>query len=410
MSAYAYKAIPARGGGISAPGAPVTGTLDASTETDARDQLRDQGLIALEVRPESTGDALRAIFRARDSISRKESAWFFRTLYRMLVSKAPIETALSTMEELATTDRIRAACAQIRDHLRRGEPLHEAVDSIPGLAAPEIVALLRVGHDSGRLERTCGLIDRSIQTRARLRKAVTGQLTYPAILLVAAIAAVWFLSWFVIPRFAQTLQGVGAQLPWSTQFTLTASRVLIWVAPVVILLVAGAIWSRGAWLPDRLRKWWGVQALKLPIIRTLVWTSQSAVVCETIGTMIDGGGDILASLELAEGALSSDELRSRLAKARQMVREGHDLGDALHECKVLPPEADAIVRIGLRSGDLPEALETATQRCLEEQEALTDRLTTMIEPAMILCMAGVVGWIIYSLISGMLTINDMGAL
>lgn len=407
MSAYAYKAVPARGGGASAQ---VTGSLDASTESAARDQLRERGLIALEVRPESAGDAFKALVRSRDSVTRKESAWFFRTLYRMLVSKAPIESALTTMEELATTDRMRAACAKIRDTMRRGEPLHDAVESVPGLATPAIVSLLRVGHDSGRLERTCGLIDRSIRTRERLRRAVTGQLTYPAILFVAAVAAVWFLSWFVIPRFASTLEGVGARLPWSTQFTLTASHVLIWAAPAVILLVAGAVWSRGAWLPERLGRWWGAQSLKLPIVRTLVWTSQSAVACETIGTMIDGGGDILASLELAEDAMSSEELRSRLAEARRMVREGHDLGDALHECRVLPPEADAIVRIGLRSGDLPEALETATQRCLEEQEALTDRLTTMIEPAMILCMAGVVGWVIYSLISGMLSINDIGAL
>ncbi len=407
MSAFAYKAIPARSGGSAAP---LTGTVDATNESAARDQLREQGLIALEVRPESTGDAFKAIFKARQGVSRKESAWFFRTLHRMLASKAPIETALTTMEELATTDRIKSACAQIRDALRQGEPLHEAVEAVDGLAPPAIIALLRVGHDSGRLERTCGLIDRSIRTRQRLRKAVTGQLTYPAILFAAAIAAVWFLSWFVIPRFASTLQGVGAELPWSTQFTLTASRVLIWVAPVVILLIAGAIWSRGAWLPDGLRKWWGTQSLRLPIVRTLVWNAQAAVVCETVGTMIDGGGDVLTSLELAERATSSEELRSRLSRTHQMVREGQDLGDAMHECRVLPPEADAIVRIGLRSGDLPEALETATLRCLEEQEDLTERLTTMIEPAMILCMATVVGWVIYSLIMGMMTINDMGAL
>ncbi len=406
MSAYAYKAIPARGGA----GAPVSGTLEAPTENAARDQLRDQGLIALEVRPESTSDAFKAVFRARQGVSRKESAWFFRTLHRMLVSKAPIETALSTMEELATTDRLREACGQIKDAMRRGEPLHEAVETVPGLASPAYVSLLRVGHDSGRLERTCGLIDRSIQTRQRLRKAVAGQMTYPAILLIAAIGAVWFLSWFVIPRFASTLEGVGATLPWSTQFTLTASRVLIWVAPMLILVVAAAIWSKGAWIPDGLRRWWGVQSLRLPIVQTLVWNAQAAIVCETVGTMLDGGGDVLASLELAEQALTSEELRSRLTTARQMVREGRDLGDALHECEVLPPEADAVVRIGLRSGDLPEALETATQRCLEAQEDLTERLTTLIEPAMILGMAGVVGWVIYSLISGMLTINDIGSL
>lgn len=407
MSAYAYKAIPARRGGASSP---VSGTLDAATEAAARDHLREQGLIALEVRPESTGDAVRAVFRARQSVSRKETAWFFRTLHRMLASKAPIETALTTMEELATTDRMREACAQIRDTMRRGEPLHEAVADIPGLADPAILALLLVGHDSGRLERVCGLIDRSIRTRQRLRRAVTGQLTYPAILFAAAVAAVWFLSWFVIPRFASTLEGVGATLPWSTQFTLTASHVLVWAAPVVILLIAMAIWSKGAWIPDAGRRWWGAQSLRLPIVRTLVWNAQAAIVCETVGTMIDGGGDILASLELAERAVSNETLRSSLARTRQMVREGRDLGEALHECAILPPEADAIVRIGLRSGDLPEALRAATGQCLEEQEALTDRLTTLIEPAMILCMATVIGWVIYSLVSGMLTINDMGAL
>ncbi len=406
MSTFSYKAIAPPGGA-----GALSGRIEAESEGAARDRLRERGLIALSVRAESPLGAVRAALRARGaSLRRADRSWFFLTLHRLLASKAALDGAVEAMHELAPNDRLRDACARVRQSPRAGGAAHEAVGSVAGLAGSDQVALLRVGHASGRLDRAAELIARSVASRERIRRAVGGRLVYPAVLVVFAALALCFLSWFVIPRFAQTLASAGATLPLSTRITLEASRAMAWAAPLLGLtaLLAGAVlrrvapeWRRGAW-----ERW----SLRAPVVRTLVWNAQAAAACETVATMVEGGADVLAGLGLAAEAATHGGVRARLEEARSAVRAGSDVAGALHAARALPPEADAIVRVGVRAGDLTGALRRATEQCLETQERITSRLLTLMEPAVILVMAGAVLWIITSLVAGMLSINDLGAM
>jgi len=404
VTRFAYRAIPSGGSaGV------VAGRLEASDEQSLRRRLRDEGLIPLEIQPVGALDALRTLLGGRGGVGRADQAWFFQTLRRLLGGKVPIESALATMETLAPNPRLTAACSEVRDALRSGGSVAEAVERVPSLANAQHRALLRVGHESGRLEHVVGLIDRSITTRSRIRRTVIGRLTYPAILFVVAILAVWFLASFVLPRFAETLQSAGAELPLSTRATLAAAEWLIWIAPIALL--GGAVFamsrplSRMPALRRRVQEW----ALRVPVVRQLVWHAQGGIVAETLATILEGGGDLLVGLEQSEEAVSLDPIRERLSAVRKRVREGEDVGLALEEERVMPPMVAALVRVGVQSGDLAGGLRHASELCLEKQEDLTARLLTLLEPAIILLLAGVVGWVVYSLVSGMLTINAMGA-
>ncbi len=404
MTRFSYRAIPTGGSaGV------IAGRLEAADEQSLRRRLRDEGLIPLDIQPLGVLDALRAALGGRGGVRRTDRAWFFQTLRRLLAGKVPIESALGTMETLAPNPRLVAACSEVRDALRSGGSVADAVERVPSLANAQHRALLRVGHESGRLEHVVGLIDRSLENRARVRRTVVGRLTYPAILLVVAALAVWFLASFVLPRFAETLQSAGAELPMSTRATLAAAEWLIWIAP--LLLIGGVVFALSrpfSRLPAlrRTAQEWG---LRLPVVRQLVWHAQGGVVAETLATILEGGGDLLVGLEQAEQAVSLDPIRDRLAAARKRVREGDDVGRALEEERVMPPMVAALVRVGVQSGDLAGGLRHASELCLEKQEELTSRLLTFLEPGIILLLAGVVGWVVYSLVSGMLTINAMGA-
>lgn len=404
MTTFTYKAIPAGAGG-----AVVSGELEAPTVETARAALRDKGLIVIEVKSDRGLPALRLRPR-RAAFKRKDVIWFFQTLRRLLGANVPIEQALSTMLELAPTTNAERACRDTLEALRSGDSLADAVSRTPGLARPQHLALLRVGHESGRLKHCVELIEHSIRTRERLRQTIISKLTYPAFVMIAAVGAVWFLSAVVIPQFAETLESAGAELPLSTRSTLEASRWLIWIIPPLILAGVAALTIKPDDLSPGLRRRLDRLAHRIPIVRDLIALSQGAVIADTVATMLEGGGDLLAGLEQAHGAVTSPLIADRLADAAKAVREGQEPGDALHERDVLPPEADALVRIGARSGDLVDALRQAASVCTEKQEQTADRLLTLMGPFTILGLALVVLWIAYGLISGMLSINDISAL
>ncbi|GAB4546005.1 MAG: type II secretion system F family protein [Phycisphaerales bacterium] len=405
MTAYAYTAVALGGGG----GAPTSGTREASDERALRSALREEGLIAIEVRPLRAMDALRERF-SRERVRAKESAWFFSTMALLLENAVPVDEAVSSAQEAAPSDRAASVCERVRASLRKGEAFSDAVEGVVGLAKVQHIALLRSGEASGRLAYCVGLVDASIERAASIRRTLMGRLTYPALLLVASIGAVWYLSAVVVPSFAETLTELGGELPWQTVATLRAASVLSWLAPVVVLVAVLAFALRGVWMTSGRRRWLDALVLRVPIAGRLVWYTNAALVTDILATMIEGGSDLLDGLTQAHEVVTSREIGARLATARTRVREGAEAGAVLAESGVLPAMASTIVRAGLAGGDLAGGLRRASRFCLVRQEAIGERVLTLLEPAVLVVMAGTVGWVAYSLIAGMLAITNAGGL
>ncbi|MFU8828710.1 MAG: type II secretion system F family protein, partial [Phycisphaerales bacterium] len=142
----------------------------------------------------------------------------------------------------------------------------------------------------------------------------------------------------------------------------------------------------------------------------LLWHNQAGVVCDVLASMLEGGGDVLEALTQSLDVVRSREIRRRLEGARSRVREGSDLGKALRGEGgegVLPPMTAAVVGVGVRSGELVGALRRAAELCVERQSRTTQRLLTLMEPAIVLVLAASVGWVVYSLVVGMLAMTDV---
>jgi general secretion pathway protein F len=402
MTQFAFSAIPSDGGA-----GTVTGTREAPDESALREALRAEGLIAVEVRPVHVLDALRSAF-GTGRVRRGDVAWFYQTLRLLLENRVPIESAVRTMQELAPHPRLARLCGEIRESLRAGETLADAVAARPSLASDHHVALLRSGQQSGRLDHAVALVDGSISSSMEIRRALVGQLLYPALLVLAAIVALWFLSVRVIPRFAETIATLGGELPWQTSATLATASVLAWAVPLLVVALAAAWATRSAWSSPELRVRVHTAALRVPLVGTLLWNAQGALVADMLATMLSGGADLLAGLAQARDVASSPVIAERLDGARRDVREGADPGRALADRRVLPPMATAVVRSGIAGGDLVGSLRRASQLCLETQKTLASRLLTFVEPAIILVLAGAIGWVVYSLVVGMLAITNLG--
>lgn len=418
MTRFRFTAMGAPSGSGAGAGAVVRGLRDADSELSLRSVLKAEGLIPMEVIPVSAADALKAAMAGLNSrgagpgtlrATRSDSAWFFQTLSMLLSHHVPVELALGTMDELAPTPALHAACSAVRDALRSGGTLSDAVVNVPRLARPHHIALLRSAQESGRLDHAAALIDRSIASAARLRRTIISGLFYPVVLAVVGMIVLWVLATFVIPQFAETLQSLGGTLPWQTTFTLAAAKVLVWTVPVLFVIGFGAWQSRSVWMTPAMVRATHERLLRTPVVGPLLWNSQGALVCETMATMLEGGSDALSALTQARDVATSPVLVERLDRVRNAAREGTDLGESFKDNQVLPPTPQAVLRIALRAGDLKAGLREAAALCAADQERLTQRLLALMGPVMILLMAVVVGWVVWSLVSGMMALNELGA-
>ncbi len=403
MTEFAYRAASAS--------APERGRIDAPDLAAARRALRDRGLVPLEIKPVAAAERLRAGFASKSSLRAPDRAWFFRTLERFLTRGAPLEEGVAAAQDLARSDARKDAAKRVLERLRQGDSLADACAAAPGLVVPRHAAILRVGHASGRLPRAVALVADSLENAAKLKKHIVGQLIYPAVVLVAAFVCVWILAALVVPRIAEQLEAMDAALPGPTQITLTGTRIFVWLGPILVLLSAGVVvaWRRGVIPPEHktraARLLW-----RVPLCRDLLWNARAAVAAETIATLLEGGGDLLEGLDLAKDAAADPVMQDRIASARARIREGADPGAALAEENVFPPEPAAVLQIAARAGDLAAGLTSAADSCAEQRDLVAARLTTLINPAVMLLMGAVVGWLFYSLLAGMLAINDAGAL
>jgi len=401
---FTYRALNA-----AAAGQVSTGALDEPDLEAARAALRAKGLVPIDVRP---ANALEPLLEALspDRLRPADQEWFFETLHTLIEAKLPVDEAVATIEEIAPRERLAETARRVRSALMSGSDLAAAVSRVRNLADERTVAVLRVGMESGRIAHALELIARSMRTRREIRATVGSKLTYPLILFAASVLAVWFLATFVIPRFAETLTAAGAELPVATRITLVASQHAVWAVPTVALVFTAVAvarpWKRIPGLADKLDE----LTLRMPIVGPLRWNAQAVTVADTLATVVEGGGEIVPALRHAADAVRSPILRARIEAASKAVREGRDLGDAISANRVLPPMSAALVRVGMRSGGLVEALRTAVRTSLDAQQAITARLLTLMEPATIVFLGAAVAWIVYSLIAGMLAINELGGL
>ena len=410
---FTYTAVPLKASG----GSMVRGVREASDERALRDALRDQGLLAVRVRPVHLLDAIRAGSGGR-RVRSSERLWFFETLAYMVGSRVPIETAMQEMAGGAPGERLQRACLDVRERLRAGDSLSEALVRVSadrtgkGLAGEHHIAILRSGERSGSLDRACDLVRRSIVDAQRGRSVVVGRLIYPLILVVATVVVLWVLATFVVPKFESTLTALGGELPWQTAFTLRASATLLWLVPALAVVIAALVAMRSRLLDERRSAAVSRFLLGLPVIGRLVWHHQAGVICDVLASMVEGGGDVLEAMDQSIDVARSREIRRRLEHARSRVREGADLADALRgggDAGVLPPMGGAVVGVGVRTGELAESLRRASALCVQRQERITQTLLTLMEPAIILVLSASVGWVVYSLVVGMLAMTDIAS-
>jgi type IV pilus assembly protein PilC len=369
----------------------------ANSLDEARQKLADRGLYVYSV--ETRGGRLGALVRPRAGRQVKGSEFLvlnqqFNTLIK---AGLPILRALDLLATRASAPKLRPVITQIRDQVREGKSLSEAVAE-SGLFSKVYSTAILAGEKSGNLP---GVLDYYIayqRVSTGVRKKILATLVYPCLLITVAIIIVTYLVTAVIPQFALLYRDLNVELPAPTRLliALTVDYRFVFLGLVALLVATGAgvfLWSRtegGGTAFDRFK-------FRLPVIGDTLLKFQVAQFSRTLATLLTGGTPLVAGLQTATDAITSKLLRSTVGQATQAVREGQSLHVALSSNGVMPEMALDMIEVGEASGALSPMLNSVAEFYEEEVNLRLSALVAVIEPVLLIFMGLFVAFILISL-------------
>ena len=383
-------------------GEVVTRTVEAVGVAEARVRLEAEGFRVFSVMPPRAA-GLTAITRGgkggtQARVKPGDFLLFNQQLAAIIRAGIPILQAVTMLRRRAASSRLRAVLADVEEKIRSGMALSSAF-AAQGPIFPRIyTASILAGERSGALDDVLARYVSYMRRGLEIRRKLRGALAYPIFLLAASMGMVAFLTIYVVPRMSSLFEGFNRELPAVTKVVMGisgfASGNFYWLVPT--LIIGGImlyIWSRtpgGALAIDRL-------LLRLPIVNALIKQLAVAQVTRSLATLLAGGITLVESWEIAAESVTNKELRSRSSATLPMIREGQSFTESLESAGWIPPLALDMIGVGERSGSLKEMLEEVAEFYDRESEVQLEQLTTVLEPAILLVMGGLVVTILLSI-------------
>jgi type IV pilus assembly protein PilC len=368
----------------------------ASTVAEARQKVVDRGLYVYSVDPRSS---LLSVVRRRSerSVGGSDFLILNQQFNTLIKAGLPILRALDLLADRASSPKLRPIISQIRDRVREGKSLSEAVTEAGVFSKVYSTAIL-AGEKSGNLS---GVLEYYIayqKVSTGVKKKVLATLVYPILLVTVATAIVTYLVTAVVPKFALLYKDLGVELPGPTQLliSLTVDYRYVFLGAIAGVILVGIglfLWSKsdeGGVALDRLK-------FRLPIVGDTLLKFQVAQFSRTLSTLLTGGTPLVAALATASDAISSRLVRSAVNQATQMVREGESLHSALASKSVMPVLALDMIEVGESSGALAPMLTSVAEFYEDEVNLRLGAMVSIIEPTILIFMGILVAFILISL-------------
>jgi type II secretion system protein F len=408
MSQFHYQATTPQG-------KVIEGVMEAPEERTVVARLHDQGYLPLHIalpgqtKPKTALSSLSLpALPSRGAIKQRDLLIVTQELATLLAAGLPLDRALSVLTGLAPKEQLKKAIGQILRAVQQGKSLAEALAEYPRIFPPLYVNMVKAGEIGGfldtALQRLAEYLERSQQAQEEIKSA----LAYPVILSLVGSLSIVFMFTFVLPRFAVIFEDLGQALPTSTRLLLVVSHTLRdywWV-----LLATGIV----AWFGARQylatphgRFAWDRWRLRLIVIGDLLRKREVARFARTLGTLLKSGVPLLHALEVV-GDVAGNQMVSRaLADVRVGVREGQGMAGPLSHSGVFPTMALEMVSVGEETGRLDEMLMRVAEYYERETYAQVKRLTSLVEPLLVLTMGLIVGFVVIAMLLGIFSINDV---
>lgn len=386
MPLYRYKALNARGEALA-------GQMEAASEAEVVLRLQEQGHLPVEARPAADGGGgtdWKALLK-RKPFGGQRLVQFTQQLATLLGAGQPLDRALTILLDMPEDAAARRTITEIRDAVRGGSPLSQALERQHGTFERLYVNMVRAGEAGGSLHDTLQRLADYMERSRALRGRVINALIYPAILLVLVCGALLFLLGYVVPQFGAMYDSLDAQLPVFSQVVLAIGMFVRGWWFVLVAVPMLALWILDRKLRDAaFRARFDLWLLGTRLAGPLAARLETARLARTLGTLLRNGVPLLAALGIGRNVLGNRALAADVEAAMEAVKGGAGLSTALGQGKRFPRLALQMIQVGEESGALDAMLLKTADTFEQETAQALDRMLAALVPVVTVLLAGIV--------------------
>ncbi|MGJ8581601.1 MAG: type II secretion system inner membrane protein GspF [Psychromonas sp.] len=401
MATFSYKAIDAKG-------KQKKGTQEADSARMLRQQLRNAGMIPLEVEAVAAKRKKAGKSFIQIKINTTDLALITRQLSTLVASSIPIEESLQAVADQCDKQKIKDMILAVRGGVIEGYSLADSMRNYPMIFDNLFCAMVAAGEKSGHLEKVLDRLADYEEQRQEMKSKMMQALIYPIVLTLVAISVVAILLTSVVPQVVGQFQHMGADLPGSTTFLIATSDALsaYGLYFVGLCIIAFLLFKQYLRKPKNQLKF-DRALLNFPIIGKVVNELNTARFARTLSILNSSAVPLLEAMSIAGHVLSNQHVRLKVGEAAERVREGTSLGRALASTKLFPPMMLHMIASGERSGELGNMLERSADNQDKQFSAQVALALGLFEPALVISMAGVVLFIVAAILQPILALNNL---
>jgi type II secretory pathway component PulF len=402
MALFAYNAV-------SRDGRRVSGQLEAQSRAEAFRKLDRDRLQPISLVQQDGGEVNRAEPALADKpmetrnirLSGSQIILFTEEMSDLLDAGLQLEPALKVMESRKELSSIKAVASALRQQVREGSSLSHALRTVSPSFGDLFCNLVAAGEISGSLPQLLRRQATFLVMIDDLRKKVVSALIYPALIFVLGIGLIFLFMSYLVPQLTTLFQKTGKDLPLVTRILVQTSDFCshYWWAMLLAVAAVSAGLAQLVRIPVG-KLWWHRTQLRIPLFGSVLRGRFYSQFAQTMANLIENGIPLLNSLRLMTSAIGNLHLRALMERVVEAVGEGGSLSRALQRIGEFPPLFIDMIAVGEQTGDLAQALERIGRRYDKELNIKIQRLTSLVQPVVILVMAGMVGLIAYSIING----------
>ncbi|MEI8593907.1 type II secretion system inner membrane protein GspF [Photobacterium sp. Hal280] len=403
MAAFEYKALDTKG-------RQKKGVMEADTARQIRQQLREQGLIPVEVSQSHEREKRKAGGRIafRRGISTNELSLLTRQLATLVQAGMPLEECLRAVAEQSEKVRLKNMMLAVRSRVVEGYTLADSMAEFPHIFDQLFRAMVSAGEKSGHLDTVLNRLADYTENRQKMRSKLQQALIYPTMLTLVAVSVVAFLLATVVPKIVDQFVHMGQELPQITQVLLAASNfVQHWGLAVVLAIILLITGIRMALRRPDLRLRWDRRMMRVPVIGKVARGLNTSRFARTLSICTSSAIPLLDGMKVASQVMTNTWVNQEILEAADKVREGASLRVSLEQTKLFPPMMLHMIASGERSGELEQMLTRAADNQDRDFESLVNMALGVFEPLLIVVMAGVVMFIVIATLMPIIALNNM---
>jgi len=387
-------------------GAIVEGVVDAPDERAATERLKNSGVIPLKVGSTEQGKKKPFQISVRIGRQRDQVLTFTTELSSLLGAGLPLDRSLNILGEISVDREMKVVISEILRSIREGGSFSDALQKHPSLFPTIYVNMVRAGEAGGVLDTVLDQLNEFLESAKELKDSVVSAMIYPAILVLTGGISIIVLMTYILPRFSVIFDELGGSLPLATKMLLAVSSFLSSFWWLFLLAAAGLVIGLRSFIRTKEGRY-ARDRLLLRLTGEIIRKFETARFARTLGTLIKSGVPMLLALVNAKDVISNRVIAQSIDAVTKGAREGRGIAVPLAQTNAFPQLALSMIKVGEETGQLDVMLLKVAQTYEKSLRTEIRRFMGVLEPAMILIMGAVIGFIVISMLMAIFSITEL---